>query len=113
MRDILLSPPIAFIIILLFSLGMSFFSSSLSFKRKPGAEGALTESYACGEEVPTSRVQPDYSQFFPFAFFFTILHVVTLVVATVPTATVGSFTIAVIYIAGALLGLYILFGRNN
>ncbi|MDD5594035.1 MAG: hypothetical protein PHG97_04800 [Candidatus Margulisbacteria bacterium] len=113
MRELLLSPPIAFIIILTVSLVMSYFSSSLSFKRKQGEAGALTESYACGEEVPTGRVQPDYSQFFPFAFFFTILHVVTLVVATVPTETAGSAAIAVIYIAGALLGLFILFGRNN
>ena len=34
-------------------------------------------------------VQPDYGQFFPFAFFFTILHVVALMVATVPAGTCG------------------------
>jgi NADH:ubiquinone oxidoreductase subunit 3 (subunit A) len=113
MRELLLSPPIAFIIVLATSLLMSYLSTPLSFKRKAGAPGASTESYACGEDVPSPRVQPDYSQFFPFAFFFTILHVVTLMVATVPTASAGSFTIAVIYLAGAMFGLFLLFGRNN
>jgi NADH:ubiquinone oxidoreductase subunit 3 (subunit A) len=113
MRQLLLSPPVAFIIILAVSLLLSFLSGPLGFKRKAGAEAASTESYACGENVPSPRVQPDYSQFFPFAFFFTILHVVSLMVATVPTATVGSFTIAVIYLAGAVFGLFLLFGRNN
>jgi hypothetical protein len=113
MRNLLLSPPVAFIIILAVSLLLSYLSGPLAFKRKAGVKGALTDSYSCGEIVPPPRVQPDYSQFFPFAFFFTILHVVTLMVATVPTADAGSFTIAVIYLAGALLGLFLLFGRNN
>ena len=113
MRNLLLTPPVAFIIVLAVSLLLSALSGPLAFKRKTGIPGPLTDSYACGEEVPSPRVQPDYSQFFPFAFFFTILHVVTLMVATVPTATAGSFLIAVIYLSGALLGLFLLFGRNN
>ena len=59
----------------------------------------------------THRVQVDYGQFFPFAFFFTILHVVTLVVATSPARTLQSVGIAIIYVLGALLGLFILFRR--
>ncbi|MBN3033173.1 MAG: hypothetical protein JW873_03670 [Candidatus Saganbacteria bacterium] len=111
MRELLLSPPAAFIVVLAFLLLMSRLTAALSFKRKAGEAAAATESYACGEDVPPVRVQPDYSQFFPFAFFFTILHVVALVVATVPTASPGALALAVIYLAGALLGLFILFGR--
>ena len=110
MYNLLISPPVAFVIILLLSWGMSYLSSLLAFRRK-GSQGALNKAYAGGEDVKVNRVQPDYSQFFPFAFFFTILHVVTLMVATVPTATPGSFAITVIYLLGALIGLLILFRR--
>ena len=107
---ILLSPPLAFVIILLVSLLLSEITARLAYKRSIIGK-ALEESYTGGEQVPTHRVQPDYGQFFPFAFFFTMLHVVTLIVATVPTETVGSFTIAVIFLLGAMLGLLVLFRR--
>ncbi len=113
MNELLLSPPVAFLIVLAVSLGLSYLSAPLSFKRKAGLPGPSLESYACGEDVPPPRVQPDYSQFFPFAFFFTILHVVALMVTTVPTATAGSLVIAVVYLLGAIFGLFLLFGRNN
>jgi NADH-quinone oxidoreductase subunit A len=102
-----LSPPIAFLVVLLVTMGLFYAASLLSFKRK-GARGGMDKPYAGGETMKTNRFSPNYSQFFPFAFFFTILHVVTLIVATSPT---GSLGIAVLYIAGALLGLFILFRR--
>jgi NADH-quinone oxidoreductase subunit A len=55
--------------------------------------------------------QPDYSNFFPYAFFFTLAHVATLIITTVPTETKSTFVMAGIYIIGASLGLYILFRR--
>ncbi len=110
MEKYLLTPPVAFVIILFVSWVLAIFSSKLAFKRK-GPVGALSKAYAGGEDVKKHRVQPDYSQFFPFAFFFTILHVVTLMVATVPSGSIGMFMMAVIYIFGALFGLFILFRR--
>jgi NADH-quinone oxidoreductase subunit A len=107
----LLTPPIVFLLLLFTGIILSCWLARLSFKVKIVPSG-LNKAYTGGEEVKTSRVQPDYSQFFPFAFFFTILHVVTLVVATVPTENMGSFLIAVLYIGGTLLGLSILFRRN-
>ena len=110
MANILLTPPVAFVIVLLTMLIFSRFLSILACKPKTHGEGEC-KSYACGEDMPTSLIQPDYSQFFPFAFFFTILHVVTLIIATMPVATIGSFAIALIYILGAIVGLSILFRR--
>jgi NADH-quinone oxidoreductase subunit A len=108
MRDFLLAPPIAFLIVLIFSWLLSQVSSLLAYRSQHPAAG-LEKAYTGGEEVATSRVQPDYSQFFPFAFFFTILHVVTLMVTTVPaTETVGAYLMALLYIAGAGIGLFIL-----
>lgn len=107
---LLLSPPIAFLIMLgvvtLFARALS----ALSLKSAKPGEGE-GKSYACGEDVATHLMQPDYSQFFPFAFFFTVLHVVALMIATVPVETMESFSIAIIYIAGALAGMSILFRR--
>lgn len=106
----LLTPPVAFIIVLAFTVLVSVFLSKLSFKVKKG-EDASTTSYSCGEEGLTPYIQPDYAQFFPFAFFFTILHVTALIIATVPMETLGSLSIAVVYLAGAMTALFILFRR--
>ena len=110
MDRFLLSPPVAFLIILVVMTAMAAALSKLSLKPK-NRNGDECKSYACGEDVPTHLMQQDYSQFFPFAFFFTVLHVVALMIATVPVETMESFVIAVIYIAGALVGMVILFRR--
>ena len=110
MAHLLLTPPVAFLIVLTAMLLFSRFLSTLSCRPTTHGEGE-EKSYACGEDVPTNLMQPDYSQFFPFAFFFTILHVFTLIIATVPALTLGSFAIALIYILAAITGLVILFRR--
>jgi hypothetical protein len=107
---LLLIPPVALTLLIFFVWAFSAAMSPLAFKRK-GPRGALDKPYAGGENLETHRVQPDYSQFFPFAFFFTILHVVTLIVATSPTGIAGSIAFAILYVLGALLALYILFRR--
>lgn len=110
LRAILLSPPVAFVVVAIFVAALSAGLSRLAFKRPKRPEDIGT-SYACGEDVESHLMQPDYAQFFPFAFFFTILHVIALMVATVPVETLDSFTIAVIYLSGAIVGLCILFRR--
>jgi len=102
-----LSPPVAFGIVFLACVAVSRLFSRLSFRPKSQANGK-GEPYACGEETYDHMAQPDYSDFFPFAFFFTIAHVATLIMTTVPTETLETFVFALIYIAAAALGLYIL-----
>ncbi len=58
--------------------------------------------------MPVGRSKAERPSSFPFAFFFTILHVVALVIATVPTETIETFAIAVVYVVGAIIGLFIL-----
>jgi len=104
---ILLVPPVAFIIILLVMVALSIIlNRCASRKRKNFSESE--KAYACGEDFKDHLIQPDYSQFFPFAFFFTILHVVALVIATVPAETIETLAIALVYVAGAIVGLFIL-----
>lgn len=83
----------------------------LSRKRAGPAPAGATRPYACGEDVPDHRMQPDYAQFFPFAFFFTIMHVVALIVATVPRGSAAASSLAVAYLVSAAVGVWVLFRR--
>ncbi|MGA2071734.1 MAG: hypothetical protein ABSG97_10330 [Sedimentisphaerales bacterium] len=109
-NELLLTPPVVFIAVLVAALFFAYVLSKLAMKPKNVPAG-LTQEYSCGEDVKTHMIQPDYSQFFPFAFYFTILHVVALMIATVPMATIQTFMIAVVYILGAIVGLFVLYKR--
>ena len=107
MKNILLSPPVVFIMILFTAVVVFKLCSRLSFRKKSPSPDSK-KAYACGEDFKEHLIQPDYSQFFPFAFFFTILHVVALVITTVPTETMDTFVMAAVYVAGAIIGLVVL-----
>ena len=109
-NGLFLAPPIVFILVLVVTLCLAYVLSKLAFRPRNLPEG-LTKEYACGEDLPTAMIQPDYSQFYPFAFYFTILHVVALMIATVPVATLETSLIAVVYILGAIVGLFVLYMR--
>ena len=109
--DLLLSPPIALLVLLGLTILYYIFLRTMTPKL-PQAKG-LSKPYACGEEQ-SEPVRADYGQFFPFAFFFTILHVVALTVATVPVQEghfLSSLAIALLYIVSALVGLSVLYRR--
>ncbi|HAH32551.1 MAG TPA: hypothetical protein DCL44_09595 [Elusimicrobia bacterium] len=80
--NILLSPPAAFIITLLFLIFVSELLAPLAPTPKTAPGSGKNKPYGCGEEVSEQRVNPDYQGFFPFAIFFTLLHVAALMVAT-------------------------------
>lgn len=105
-KDILLSPPIVFFLLLCSGGVLYFLMGRLRF-RKASPAGQV-KPYACGEEQ-ADPIQADYGQFFPFAIFFTILHVVALMIASVPVETAGSYFFAVLYVLGAVIGLAVLY----
>lgn len=106
MREILLSPPLVFAIFIALGLTFSYLTSFLSAK---GTEsGGKYLSYACGQSNYANRISPDYSQFFPYAFFFTVMHVLVLVIATAPKDVL---TLPLVYLAAGVLALVILFRR--
>jgi NADH-quinone oxidoreductase subunit A len=107
----LLAPPIALAIMLVAVAGISLALSRLAFRSKGQAAGT-TKPYACGEDMPDTMIQPDYGQFFPFAFFFTILHVVALIATTVPVTTAAASVLAFVYVTGAIVGLTVLYNRE-
>lgn len=106
----LLAPPVAFLIIFFFCWVLVGLLSRLAFRSHRGKDGS-GEPYACGEENYNHMSQPDYSSFFPFAFFFTLAHVATLIMVSVPQQDMGTSAIIGLYIGGAVLSLYILFRK--
>jgi hypothetical protein len=111
MPNLMLLPPIAFSVIMLIVMAQSFLMKRTSFRGQLG-EGAA-KAYSCGEDMEENRFRPEYGQFFSFAFFFSIMHVVALVLATMPSGLPGSYLIAGLYIVGALIGLMALLRRDD
>jgi NADH:ubiquinone oxidoreductase subunit 3 (subunit A) len=112
-NTVLLVPALAFLAVLVIFLIQLYLMSRVAWRGKSDAAGKC-KAYACGEDVPDHRINPDYSQFFPFAFFFTIMHVVALVLATVPTSAGGaSYGLAAIFIIVAITSLFVLFRKEK
>ena len=107
MAKIILSPPVAFIIVLIVSWIILALSKRLSCKPAKISEGALY-SYASGERDYDAMIKTDYSQFFIFAFFFTLAHVAVLMMTTVPKGPLDIFLMSIIYLIGVMTGLFIL-----
>lgn len=106
MEKILLSPPVAFFLLLALTGLISLVSKKLS-ARGVYSQGK-EQAYACGETVEENKAQPDYSEFFKFAFFFTIMHVIVLVVATDP---MGLSVTSAVYLSVTMLSLFMLLRR--
>ncbi len=106
MQTILLAPPVTFLIYLLLSVGLSAVSKRIA-ARGTESKGKL-QAYACGEDMAENQGQPEYSQFFKFAFFFTIMHVIALVVATDPA---GLTITSAVYLGVTVLALFMLLRR--
>lgn len=98
--DILLTPVLAFIIFLLVSLFIYWLGGRMAPKLR--RIGGKLMSYACGEDLPGVKVQWSYRLFFFIALFFTIMHVASLVVATLPSGPIvffGIFYLAMIFLS--------------
>ncbi|MGA2091172.1 MAG: hypothetical protein ABSH12_06930 [Endomicrobiales bacterium] len=106
-----LIPPIAFAIVLLVIWVIAFFLKKLAVKSTNHPDGKI-KAYGCGEDIELHRMQPDYGHFFPFAFFFTVMHVVALTLTTVPK-TLSSAFMPILYVAAAGTALFILFKRRD
>ncbi|NLV59097.1 MAG: hypothetical protein GXY67_10040 [Clostridiales bacterium] len=107
MEHLLLSPPVAFLIL----LGLCWALSTLTKGLAP--QGKMTDrklqSYACGETMEQNQAQPEYGEFFKFALFFTMMHVIALVVASDP----GGLSLQMgVYLGVTALGLFALLRRS-
>ena len=106
--DFLLSPPVAFVLFL-GVVGLIYLLGKRMAPKLNRTGGKLT-SYACGEDIPGTKVQFGYRLFFFIALFFTIMHVAVLVIATVPDGTIAFF--AIFYLVMIFLSVLSLVTRS-
>ena len=99
----LLLPPIAFIIFLVIGYLIYRLGGSMGLKLKD--EGGKLKPYACGEDIPGGKVQQTY-HFFHIAFFFTILHVAVLMIATMPSGNIA--ILGAVYLLVGLVSILML-----
>jgi len=106
--ELLLSPPVAFFIFLAAAVLLYGLGSKMAPKLTKA--GGKLATYACGEDIPGVKIQFGYRLFFFVALFFTIMHVATLVIATVPSGRIALF--AVFYLLMIFLSVMALVTRS-
>lgn len=96
--NVLLSPPVAFLVYAAFATLISLLGRALA---GPGHPSDMKSSlYASGEEASTVLAAPGYRPFFLIAIFFAILHLGVLMLGTgIPSP------ILFLYLAGLMLTL--------
>lgn len=105
MRNLLLSPPVAFAIF--GALAYGFYRLGGMIAARGEASLGKHQPYACGENLPPPEAQLSYHAFFKLALMFGILHLATLVIATLPA---GGFSrrLATLYLVGVGVSVYVL-----
>ncbi len=99
--SIILTPPLAFLILLPFVILIFLFGKKLAGPGNPNP--MKSSSYGSGEAAPTHAAAPGYRPFFIVAFFFAILHLGMLVIGTSGLSVTGGM-----YIIGLILALIVL-----
>lgn len=96
--EIILTPPIAFLIYIPLVVVFLFLGRALAGPEKPNPEKSSV--YGGGEIAPTHLAAPGYRPFFLVALFFAILHLAMLVVGS------GTLNATLVpYLIGLLLAL--------
>lgn len=96
--EILLTPPLAFLIIIPMVVLIFLFGKKLTGPEKPNP--VKSSPYGSGELAPTNAAAPGYRSFFLVAFFFAMLHLGALVIGTSPLNAISG-----VYIVGLILAL--------
>jgi len=110
MRGILLSPPVVMIAYLgvaygIYQLGRAWAAQG---KDHPGK----LQSYACGEDLRQGPIKLAYHSFFRLALMFSVLHLATLTVSTLPGRGVFQ-PWGLAYLAGIAISVFVLVGEEE
>ena len=105
MQNILFSPPFALTVFLALAYGLYHLGGKVAAEGKddPGKH----QPYACGEDLGLSHAQLAYHAFFKLALMFGILHLASLVIATLP-ASGTSRRLATLYLVGIGVSVLVL-----
>ena len=105
MQSIFLSPPFALMAFMALAYGLYRLGGMVAARGKddPGKH----QPYACGEDLGLSQVKLTYHAFFKLALMFGILHLASLVIATLP-ANGTSRRLATLYLVGIGISVLVL-----
>ena len=106
LEQLLLSPPAASALVLGALLLLDKFLARYANHARPSRHE--TDPYACGQKGVKNYVSPDYTEFYPYAALFTLVHAVVLLVATAPG---GAMLLPSALIAAAFAMLYLVFRK--
>ena len=106
--DILTFVPFIFVLYLLLIVLFTLFLR----KGENRSLGNLHERdpYASGQRNVDHLVHPTYYRTFAYAFFFTVMHVLVLVIATAPRGEIG---LPLVYVAFGVLAMIILLKKHQ
>jgi len=112
MINYILFPPIIFVVSFLFIWLFSKATECLMPAADDTDKNEKESVYACGEEYEGVKAEPDYRTFFPFAVFFTIMHVAALMIATLASANTSAVMgLAIFYLILVSIVLAILYRK--
>ena len=105
MQDLLSRPPIVVFVFLALSFGLYQLGGKIGARSEdtPGKH----QPYACGEDLALSQAQLSYHAFFKLALMFGILHLASMVIATLP-ASGTSRRFATLYLVGIGISVLVL-----
>lgn len=110
MNDFWLSPPVAMVVFFALAYGLYLLGGVLGPEGTPSANKKLP--YTGGEQpLPLPEVLT-YHAYFRLALLFSILHVATLVLSTVPRQA-ASYRLALVYLAGVGVSVFVLTGEEE
>ena len=107
-QTILFSTPVLFLTFLLMLALLSIYLKRKADKTPSGKHAF--DPYACGQskDAVSQYINPNFKRMFYLAFFFTVMHVLVMIVSTAPK---GHTLIPVAYIADGALAMLILFRK--
>ena len=107
-QTILISTPVIFLVFLLLLMLLSIYLKRKADKTPSGKHAF--DPYACAQsqDAVSQYVNPNFKRMFYLAFFFTVMHVLVMIVATAPA---GHTLMPVAYICVGILAMLILFRK--
>jgi NADH-quinone oxidoreductase subunit A len=107
-QSVIISTPVLFLSFLLMLALLSIYLKRKADKTPSGKHAF--DPYACGqaEDAVSQYVNPNFRRMFYLAFFFTVMHVLVMIVATAPAKHT---LMPVAYIAVGALAMVILFRK--
>ena len=110
MRAILLSPPIVMLVYI--GLGYGLYRLGRAWAAQGEDHPGKDEPYACGEDLRPGLIRLSYHSFFRLALMFSVLHLATLTVSTLPGRS--SFQpVGLIYLVGIAISVLVLVGEGD